>query len=187
MGLLAFLLQPRVRIERPRDEDSAPLSLGDTERAAWLGGVGPSGVYLWVVGGTLLLLLGTAVMVLLQDGVGGLVLLILFVVMTSLLATCSWFRVRIDDTGIEARSTLGWPRFHVPAADIERVAVAQISPFSEFGGWGLRWVPGGFGLVMRTGEGIVVTRKGGRSFTVTIDDAETGAALLAAAADRTDA
>ena len=39
-----------------------------------------------------------------------------------------------------------------------------------------------FGLVMRTGEGIVVTRGNGRIFAVTVDDAETGASILAAAA-----
>lgn len=35
---------------------------------------------------------------------------------------------------------------------------------------------------MRAGEGIVVIRRDGRVFAVTVDDAETGAALLAAIA-----
>jgi hypothetical protein len=37
---------------------------------------------------------------------------------------------------------------------------------------------------MRTGEGILITRRDGRLFAVTVDDAATGAALLEAVAAR---
>ena len=51
----------------------------------------------------------------------------------------------------------------------------------EFGGWGLRLsVEGRFGVVLRQGEAIEVTRANGRRFLVTVDDAATGAALLQA-------
>lgn len=58
----------------------------------------------------------------------------------------------------------------------------------EFGGWGLRWAPGGgFGVVLRSGPGIRITRTNGKTFSVTVDDAETGAALLTALAARAQA
>ena len=58
----------------------------------------------------------------------------------------------------------------------------------EFGGWGLRWAPGGgFGVVLRSGPGIRITRTNGKTFSVTVDDAEAGAALLTALAARAQA
>ena len=64
---------------------------------------------------------------------------------------------------------------------IDRVEAVQVNPMGEFGGWGLRWAPGGgFGVVLRSGPGIRVRRTGGKVFTVTVDDAATGAALLEA-------
>lgn len=51
----------------------------------------------------------------------------------------------------------------------------------EFGGWGLRLsVDRRFGVVLRAGEAIEVTRANGKRFVVTVDDAGTGAALLEA-------
>jgi len=54
----------------------------------------------------------------------------------------------------------------------------MVDPMGQFGGWGLRWGPAGFGVVLRTGEGIEVRRRSGKTLTVTVDDAATGAALL---------
>lgn len=55
-----------------------------------------------------------------------------------------------------------------------------VSPMGDFRWLGPAVVPGGgrFGVVLRTGPGIRVTRTNGEAFTVTTDDAETGAALL---------
>ena len=73
------------------------------------------------------------------------------------------------------------------SADIESVKMVQVEPLAEFGGWGWRWTPeGGLGVVARAGEGILVVLRDGRRFTVTVDDAETGAALLAAYASATE-
>lgn len=185
--LFAWLAQPNVTIVRQDSTPSEPLELADTERAVWIGEVRPSRVFVWVMGIALLLLLGTTVWSFSIDPVAGWVsagALVLALVLTALNA---WFRVRIDDRGLEARALFGWPVFRVPASDVERVEAAQINPFAEFGGWGLRWVPGRLGLVMRAGEGLIVTRKGGRVFGASIDDAETAAAVLAAAAKRAQA
>ncbi|MEE6280383.1 DUF1648 domain-containing protein [Georgenia sp. MJ170] len=92
----------------------------------------------------------------------------------------SW-RVRVDATGLTVQSTLGRPRQHVPAEEVDHAEVVEVSPLSEFGGWGLRIAPdlhGTVGVVVRSGEAIRVCRSGERRFVVTVDDAATGAALL---------
>lgn len=93
----------------------------------------------------------------------------------------SW-RVRVGPDGLLVRSLpFGWPRVRVRTAEIASVHALHIEPLSEFGGWGWRWAPArGFGVVARSGPAIEVQRHDGRRFVVTVDDAETGAALLAA-------
>lgn len=98
----------------------------------------------------------------------------------------SW-RVRVDATGLTAASTLGRPRQHVPATEVEHAEVVEVNPFGEFGGVGLRIAPdihGTVGVVLRQGEAILVHRSGGRRFAITVDDAARGAALLNSFAER---
>ncbi len=93
-------------------------------------------------------------------------------------------RVVVDRRGLTvALGLLGRPRVHVPAEDVEAVTVADVSP-AQFGGWGYRVVPGGRGVIIRSGQALVVTRRSGQRFTVTVDDAETAAGLLSAVASK---
>ena len=102
-----------------------------------------------------------------------------------LMLTMTAWQVQVDARGLTARGALGWPRLHVPAAEVERAEVSQVNPFAEFGGWGLRTtVSGTVGVVIRKGEAIAVERSGGRRIVVTVDDAATGAALLNTYAQR---
>lgn len=102
----------------------------------------------------------------------------------ALVATMSWV-VTVDATGLTVRSALGYPRTSVPATEVERADVVEVSPMREFGGWGWRAGRGGrLGIVVRSGSSLLVERSGGRSVVVTVDDAETGAALLNTMADR---
>jgi hypothetical protein len=94
------------------------------------------------------------------------------------------FRVRVDDAGLAIRSSLGWPRFAVALDDIASVAVVEVEPIGDFGGYGLRWAGGRTGVVLRRGPALSVTRKAGRVLVVTVDDAAQGAALLQALVDR---
>ena len=58
---------------------------------------------------------------------------------------------------------------------------ARVDPAAEFGGWGFRLgLDGRFGIVLHAGEAIQVERRHGRPLVVTVDDAQTGAGLLAA-------
>ncbi|MDX6742247.1 hypothetical protein [Actinocorallia sp. A-T 12471] len=100
------------------------------------------------------------------------------------LLTTTTFRVRVDGTGLSVVSVFGLPRFHVPLSDVASVEVISVRPMSQFGGWGLRRVPGAFGVVLRSGDAIQVTRASGPRFVVTVTDASTGASLLQGMADR---
>ena len=94
------------------------------------------------------------------------------------------FRVTVDRQGLRWRGRLGLPRGHVPLEDIASSEVVQVDP-SHYGGWGYRLSPvHGTALVTRGGSALRVTRRDGRRFTITVDDAGTGAALLEALSHR---
>lgn len=141
------------------------------------------GAIMILVGAIALLVLMTLVTALTSGGAApawAVVLLIAVTVLAVVVVVSSIaFHVRVDDDGLSVTSVVGLPRVHIALADIARAEAVLVSPMGEFGGWGLRWAPGsGFGVVLRTGPGIRVTRTSGKIFTVTVDDAETGAALL---------
>jgi hypothetical protein len=93
--------------------------------------------------------------------------------------------VRIDENGLTARPTLGWPLYRIPLADIASAASTTVVPLGEFGGFGLRWGLGKrMGIVTRGGEGLEVQRRDGRALVVTVDDAATAAGLLTALSAR---
>nr|MDT0657145.1 hypothetical protein [Micromonospora sp. DSM 115978] len=74
----------------------------------------------------------------------------------------------------------GWPSRRTPLAEITDVWTERRFP-SQVGGWGYRGLPSGNStLMIRAGECLVIRRRSGAEFSVTVDDAGTGAALLAA-------
>ena len=110
--------------------------------------------------------------------------LILGVGLTPLLMLLS-ATVVIDKRGLMARTAFPWPRITVPLDEVEDVGVVRVDPMGEFGGWGIRTaLDGSIGMVLRKGEAIEVRATGGRRIVVTVDDAATGAALLATLAGR---
>ncbi|MBK9476638.1 MAG: DUF1648 domain-containing protein [Tetrasphaera sp.] len=101
------------------------------------------------------------------------------------MAATSSFQVRVDEAGLTVASVLRWPRFRVPLADVAEARAVVVDPLREFGGVGLRVGKGHrFGVVLRSGEAIEVSRGNGSAFVVTVDAAEQGAALLNALAHR---
>ncbi|PZR55204.1 DUF1648 domain-containing protein [Xylanimonas oleitrophica] len=158
--------------------DASRLPVADGERVVWLrriaGGPGVgigAATTIGMVGVTVALQMWTLLLMPLLLGV--------------LFAAMFAFVVRVDATGLTVRSRLGWPRTHVPAAEIERASVIEVEPMRDFGGWGWRVGRGGrVGVVLRRGEALLVERSGGRSVAVTVDDAAAGAALLNTLAER---
>ncbi|MFG2825970.1 DUF1648 domain-containing protein [Streptomyces sp. NPDC048434] len=96
-------------------------------------------------------------------------------------------RVTVDRRGLALSPALLPGRFRFRHIPLDRIAEAdsrRISCFAEFGGWGYRIRAGGSGLVLRSGEGIVVRLTNGKEFVVTVDDAATAVALLNTYTDR---
>ncbi|MFI8631611.1 DUF1648 domain-containing protein [Microbacterium sp. NPDC077663] len=179
-GLVGWAVQPRLPW-RPTPASTAPnVPVRAGERVVWMQGVTlarAGAVVLWVafaigcVAVLPVLFFGDPVSAI----ISGLVVVVLFVVV----ATTLRFHVRVDAEGVTAVSAAGWPRVHVPIEDILSAEVVEVSPFGEFGGWGIRWSGGGRqGIVLRAGDGFLVRRRDGRTLTVTVDDAAAAAGLI---------
>lgn len=185
MGAVWFFL-----IEEPPAQDAAeaevqPLDLTDTEQAVWVRTISMArvaGIVLGVVLGlTIVMMIAVCFAVLRDEGSLPIALwgsLVLVLLATLLVICCLNFTVTVDASGITVRSFLGWPKTHVPAAQITSAKVVEVSPMAEFGGWGWRIGANGTGIVLRAGEGVRVGREGKSDLTVTVDDAETAVALL---------
>lgn len=82
--------------------------------------------------------------------------------------------VRVEADHLEVRcGHIGVPRRRIP---LDHVVGADFDPQvtpRHWGGWGYRWRPEqGTAVVVRRGEGLVLRLGDGRTFTVTVDDAE---------------
>jgi hypothetical protein len=196
--LLGFVLgfaAWRLAIEPPLEEEEGvvpePVVLAAGERAVWMQTVtmARTGVVVLAASIALLVVMAgvSAVIDLRAGGLGaGFWITVGALVLVTVLVLCALvFRVRVDERGLSVRAVVGWPHLRVPRSDIRSVEVVHVSPMAEYGGWGWRYGIGiGWGVVMRTGEAIRVTRRDGRMLTVTVDDAETAAALLRGLGDR---
>lgn len=161
----------------------APMMLAEGERVVWLRTTTMSRGGMWALLAGLLAL-AVAVFATALAGpdrrlpwifAGVLVVFLLAVLSTTV------FRVRVDESGLTVRSGVGVPRFTVPLGEVATAEAARVQALAEFGGIGIRSVPGRrFGVVLRSGEALRVRRIDGREFVVTVDDASTAAALLTA-------
>ncbi|GAA4188817.1 hypothetical protein [Microbispora amethystogenes] len=92
--------------------------------------------------------------------------------------------VRIASEGLTmAFGPLRWPSRTVGLDRIERAWMERRSPL-QVGGWGIRGLPGMATIMIRGGECLVVRYTSGGQLAISVDDAETGAALLNALAAR---
>ncbi|MFE0640630.1 hypothetical protein ACFW2Y_03240 [Streptomyces sp. NPDC058877] len=94
-------------------------------------------------------------------------------------------RVTVDRRGLTVRpSFASRPRVRVPLDEVAGADVRDVDALTDFGGWGYRVRAHRTGVVLRSGEALVVRRSGGREFAVTVPDARTAAALLNTLAER---
>lgn len=175
-----FVLPPASPPERTEVRDLPELDLPVTARATWVQSAAPGRV-LGELAVVLPVVSAVGAVVAFSAGAPLPVVLVLLLV-TLVLAVasgCLFWRVSVDRRGFRAVSGLGWPRFVYPLSDIEAAAVVEVNPIGDFGGWGLRWLPGSrLGIVLRSGPAIEVTRHNGRSLVVTVPGAPMGAALV---------
>lgn len=170
-GSVGWLVAPRTP---PGEHEPAPVPavpIGPTEQVSW----SHTTTVVWIPVLGAVLLCGGVALASAAQAVGAGVALAL---VGALLLLHGRVRVRVDRRGLTvALGLLGWPRVHIPVDDVASATAADVSPAS-FGGWGYRFVPGGSGVILRSGPALVVTRRSGRRFTVSVDDARTAAAVL---------
>lgn len=186
-GIAGWFAQPAAAREDVPSDPVDPLPLGADESAVWARTATTSLVPSVLLVAASLLVLGIGAWLVATGEGSGWISLALGVVLTLLVAGGLVYRVVVDDTGLTVRGIVGLPRWRVAPHDIRDAEVVFVNPVGEFGGWGWRWTPGRFGIVTRAGEAIQVTKRDGKQFVVTVDDAEMGAALLQAVVERTQA
>ncbi|MCI1020308.1 DUF1648 domain-containing protein [Microbacterium sp. C5A9] len=184
LAVAGWFLQPAVPVSASSPTaPAAPLPLADHERAVWMKSVTVARGGQIVLGIAVFIVVALSVLLLAQGIAGGWITAAVALVLIVLVASSLTFRVRASAAGLRVRSTAGWPRLEIPAAEIASARAIQVNPFAEFGGWGYRiGADGRRGFVLRAGEALEVARADGRVFVVTVDDATTAASVLAAAA-----
>ncbi|SPE63614.1 hypothetical protein SNS2_4938 [Streptomyces netropsis] len=90
--------------------------------------------------------------------------------------------VRVDRESLEVRcGHIGVPRTRIPLSHVVGADFAPRVTPRQWGGWGYRWRPEkGTAVVVRRGEGFVLRLGDGRTFTVTVDDAESAVRVIRA-------
>ncbi|MFF2847811.1 hypothetical protein ACFVT5_16075 [Streptomyces sp. NPDC058001] len=88
--------------------------------------------------------------------------------------------VKVDKDSLEVRcGHIGVPRRRIPLAHVVDADFAPTVTPRQWGGWGYRWRPDiGTAVVVRRGEGVVLSLGDGRKFTVTVDDAESAVRII---------
>lgn len=169
VGLLAAAVLPRA-LPQPAPLVPEPLSIAPSDRVSWFGVARTSQTALSALAVAVLVV----VVATLASGIWWLWLVV--VLLAVLVPATTSFRVTVDRTGLTWRSALGVPRGHVPLEEVTGVSVADVRP-GDFGGYGIRSVPGATGLVTRHGPALQVLH-GQRRLVVTVDDAVTAASVL---------
>ncbi|WP_156160666.1 DUF1648 domain-containing protein [Demequina soli] len=184
VGIVAWLAQSReIGVAAPAAAVE-PLTLQPGERAVWLGRSEMSPwAFAFIVAATLAAWAGAVLMWVGGDAAAAGIVTAVAVLLTVLSFTFTVFRVRVDAAGLTVTSGAGLVRMRVPAADIASVTVIEVHGLAQFGGYGIRQIPGATAIVTRAGRAVEVTRRSGRRFVVTVDDAPTAAAVLAAAGE----
>jgi hypothetical protein len=183
VGALAWFLAPVPPVDDSETPTVQPLTLGADARVVWTATASASPKLAVALALFAVALLILAIVLTVELGAAAWPLYIAPVVLALVLSTLTW-RLRIDSRGVVARSVLGVPRVTVPAARIQGASVVTVSPVADFGGWGVRWLPGGMGVILRGGEALQVNKRDGRTLTITTHDAGRAAGLLEAIAGR---
>ena len=178
-GAVVALAAPTVPATPGLSAEASTADLAAGERVYWAQTArSPRGVVAIPVGAMVLIVVLFTIV-----GIPPWVTLVVGLILASLLTMLAW-RVVVDHRGLTVTGLFGFPRFHVPTETIVAAAAIEVSPFGQYGGWGIRLGRSGWGVIARAGSAIEVQRTNGSNFVVTVDDAETGAGLLSSLAAR---
>lgn len=182
-AVVTWLLLPQEAPSLDQAAAAPALPIRAGEVAGWTGRVELPSWFIALVTAIASVLVAVGVMLILTVGPGLWIVFIAPALMFAALLTTSQFVVSAGPRGFLVRSTLGWPRLRIPAAELAKAGTITVDPLADFGGWGIRWVigpdrRGRWGVVTRRGTGLEVFRRDGRSIVVTLDDAGTAATVL---------
>ncbi len=168
LGGLTYVLVP-AGPSSPSSAATLPrMSLRPGERAVWSSE--RTGRSLLVIG-LVLAIGGLAWTLARREAIPGLI----FAATGAMTASLGHVRVVVDDRGLTWRMGLFSRR--IPLSRITSAREVDVSP-TAYGGWGYRISGEGHAIVMGAGPGLRITRRDASDLTVTVPDAETGAALL---------
>jgi hypothetical protein len=174
-GVVGAALLPATPLQPGADAPTRAIPFAEGERVSWSGTCSS-----WPVTAMAAVLLLTGLVLLGRPAAG-----IPLAVAGAALLLLGSARTTVDRHGLTvALGVLGFPRLRVPLDEIDSVSATDVAAL-QFGGWGYRLVPGGAGVIVRSGPALVVTRRSGRRLTVTVDDAATAAGVLAGLRERT--
>jgi hypothetical protein len=89
-------------------------------------------------------------------------------------------RTRIDGAGVHFQmSVFHWKEQTIPWEDIDQVYVRKYSPIREYGGWGIKWGPGGKAFNVKGNYGIQITKKNGKRVLIGTQLPDEASAYLA--------
>jgi hypothetical protein len=188
-ALLTWWLLPREAPATSGIEAADALPVRPGEIAAWTGRLELPAWFMTLIAAAAATLIVIGVSLLLTVGPRLWPIFLAPTVLLVVLLATAQFVVTAGPRGLIIRSVIGWPRLHVPAANLAQAGVVTVDPMADFGGWGFRWVigptrKGRFGVITRRGPGLEVFRRDGRSIVVTVDDPGTAAAVLETYADK---
>lgn len=175
VGVGAWTLLPKPVFTRAVRDVSSEVRVGAQEKMVWISHAHSMGLRL--VAAVLAVVAAVLVFFLPWPAI------ILFVIAV-LIAFVSEITVRVDDAGLHTIwGPLGWPRQVIPLDSILQAHAQDIRPM-QWGGWGYRITSKGTAANIRSGPGIVLERRTGNIYVVTVDDADQGAGVLNALRDR---
>jgi len=179
LGAVTWLLTPRPATAAADDRSAEPIALSPEERAVWIRSAGPSSVAFIVIGAALLLVVAASVLVVFSERPGLWPVVVVPAIIILLAGLNMYWRVRVDSEAVLLTSLFGLVRVRIPLEHLEGATAREVTGLGEFGGWGIR-IPGRkrVGIILRNGIALELTHTDGRVTTITVDDAETAAALV---------
>ncbi|NQX28407.1 DUF3093 family protein [Microbacteriaceae bacterium VKM Ac-2854] len=180
-AIVPFLLSPRR--EHSRGE-AAPVAvaLGESETGAWFTTLRVP-LFFWLA--TVAGVAAAAVGIVGSHEVAGVTAVtVVMAILVLAFLVFARLRVSVDRRGLRVVSSVfRLPIARIPLAEVDSAQAESIRPV-EWGGWGYRFLPGRSAVVLTGGPAIVVRRRNGTRFAVTVPEPALPAALLTTLAAR---